>query len=188
MALDPRRPAGTIEELEKLNINLRIQSSCAQPDKGRGIRGCINWEECPFKQLKGKAGPELIGYRLYKPGGLTREQAALCYDMIDATNMYNKNEGYIADVLWIGGGEINVRGTRPHPTDLTQLEAYNEKKVFGPAPRVGEREDTILEQEAKRIWEDRKSRIMNAQRDASLTGSSTQDAAKQALMDTIEPE
>src|SRR5688572_23230417 len=99
-----QRPMGTVQELREFYRNPAATQCCHEPNPPKVI-GCPLWEECPFAKHKGISGPVNVGYRLFKPGGELRENYAPCFEVIDGTTQYNKNDGYFREIIGFGHGE-----------------------------------------------------------------------------------
>jgi hypothetical protein len=151
-------PIGTVEELRKNPFWKPSQwYTCAPHDPAVGIRGCPNWDDCPFNegevyerqlpQIKGVAGPQNFGVQQIRQSlnGLTKivNTVLPCWSVERrARNM--ELAGGSLRIIGTEGEYIDVAGSRPedlavpgHPT----IRTHNQQEVqmlVKPFPRPHE--------------------------------------------------
>lgn len=141
-----------------------------------------------FVKQKGISGPVNVAYRLYKPEGLLKENYAPCFELIDGTTQYNKNDGYFREIIGFGKGEdpenpekevtIKQRGTQKVAGTLDKWEAW-EKDVPVPAfRRLKDVPEMQNARRAKELLEAREKRREDAGIDAVLRGGKQRDVAR----------
>lgn len=173
-------PQGTPDQLRALGMNLAAYGSCAPkrdayaiPAEER-VKGCQVYPECTLEKIKGVAGPINVPYRLYKQGGKIREGWGPCFTVMRMLGQYNRNDGYIMEILPLGT-KVGVPGSKPIKRSdglgqgpATEIwEDFIDEQTVPPFPKIGDRGHLLMEKQADKVRKD----ILKKRQDAFVERS-----------------
>lgn len=140
MALtDIKRPVGTVEELQKDNVDIAIVPTCSRPMEG--VAGCSRWNTCNLS-IKGKTGPRNFAVAEFKGedlGGETLVNERDCQWIAQFKPAVEDNGGVLKVVAAEGGTyktKTSVATGKIAPNGLAEREYQTIEKTVSPYHRL----------------------------------------------------
>lgn len=171
MALtDIKRPVGTVEELQKDNIDIAVVPTCARPMEG--VVGCQYWTKCNLS-IKGKSGPRNYAVTEFKGedmGGATLTNERDCQWIAQHREAVEDNGGVIKIVAAEGQEYTTFTMAREDEKLPLSPRVYKEiKKPVAPYHRLDMNHDYkeyLQRNVARAAWRNQKE----AEREERIIG------------------